>query len=95
MSGKLTLAEQIDAKRAELRALEAEAALSCAHGRHKWAFVGGCNAGCETDCGCSVPVHRCETCGDYDYGENDEAVMIRGRCAILNGAGREALRESP
>lgn len=46
---------------------------------HKWAFYGGANCGCE-DGACSLPVHRCEGCGDYDYGENDAAQEIRDRC---------------
>ena len=76
----MNLADQIAAKRAELLALQAEAALSCVDGRHKWKFVGGRNAGCGDSCACSVPVHRCETCGDYDYGENDEADRTIADC---------------
>lgn len=51
---------------------------------HKWKFFGGKNAGCDDDgCACSVPVHKCEGCGDYDYGDNTEADDIRQMCAQL------------
>jgi hypothetical protein len=46
---------------------------------HKWVFHGGANCGCE-DGQCGVPVYRCEGCGDYDYGENDEARDMRAAC---------------
>ena len=77
-----TLADQIEAKRSELRALETQAALSCKDGRHDWQFYGGKNAGCDHDYACSVPVHRCASCGDYDYGDNAEAQRIVGHCMI-------------
>lgn len=55
---------------------------------HDWKHVGGANCGCEwiedgERCGggCSVPVHRCGVCGDYDYGDNEEANAKRKRCA--------------
>ena len=53
---------------------------------HAWTFYGGRNAGCELGdgCGCSVPVHFCPACGDYDYGENSEASEVRDRCRRLN-----------
>lgn len=79
----MSLADQIADAEAVLAALRAKAALSCKDGRHDWKMIGGANAGCGPDCACSVPVHRCESCGDYDYGENDEAERTRGRCAIL------------
>jgi hypothetical protein len=47
---------------------------------HLWAFDGGANCGCE-DGQCSVPVHRCTSCGDYDYGDNSEAAEKRKACA--------------
>jgi hypothetical protein len=68
----------------------------CAILGHKWQFTGGSNCGCEgvhPDGGkwnghWSVPVHKCESCGDYDYGDNDEARTIRGKCAEeLTGGG--------
>lgn len=46
---------------------------------HKWVFTGGANCGCH-DCHCSVPVYRCQECGDYDYGDNEEADEIRSAC---------------
>jgi hypothetical protein len=79
----MDLADQIAQAEATLSALRARAALSCKDGRHDWQFVGGCNAGCGEDCVCSVPVHRCASCGGYDYGENAEAERIVGRCRIL------------
>ena len=57
----------------------------CAILGHKWGSIGGANAGCSDICGCSVPVHECEVCGDCDYGENDEADDIRERCSDLRG----------
>lgn len=55
--------------------------LNCQNGEHKWEHVGGCNAGCHEDlCCCSVPVHRCAVCGDYDYGDNAEAKQVRVDC---------------
>lgn len=79
----MDLADQILAKQEELRALVAKASLSCKDGRHDWQSIGGRNAGCEADrCSCSVPVHRCATCGDYDYGENAEAEQTVRQCAI-------------
>jgi hypothetical protein len=55
---------------------------------HFWQFIGGRNACCQLgdDCHCSVPVHRCRACGDYDYGDNDEADQVRTRCAELGPA---------
>jgi hypothetical protein len=50
---------------------------------HEWVSVGGCNAGCSNACSCSVPVNKCRRCGDCDYGENDEAAMVRSDCALL------------
>lgn len=77
------LADQIAVAEAHLRGLRAKAALSCVDGRHDWKFIGGRNAACGVDgCSCSVPVHRCASCGDYDYGENAEAEQIVGRCVL-------------
>ncbi len=50
-------------------------------GGHDWQSIGGCNAGCGEECGCSVPVYTCTRCGDSDYGENAEAEDIRNECA--------------
>ncbi|WP_439398521.1 hypothetical protein ACRQ5Q_14595 [Bradyrhizobium sp. PMVTL-01] len=48
--------------------------------------VGGCNAGCDDDCCCSVPVHKCTRCGDCDYGENEEAEQTSEKCAERRSA---------
>lgn len=49
---------------------------------HKWRHIGGRWCGCKDTetCGCSVPVHECDACGDCDYGENDEARWIITKC---------------
>lgn len=54
---------------------------SCIETGHEWKFLGGMNAGCDDDCGCSVPVYECIKCGDCDYGDNDEAEHVRRNCA--------------
>jgi hypothetical protein len=55
---------------------------------HEWEFTGGCNCGCEwmehgerVEGQCSVPINRCRVCGDYDYGDNDDATKTRKECA--------------
>lgn len=40
-----------------------------------------CNAGCDDNCQCSVPVNVCARCGDCDYGDNADAIEIRRHCA--------------
>lgn len=77
-----TLADEIAATERKLTELKSRAALSCKDNRHDWRFIGGRNAGCCDSCACSVPVHRCASCGDYDYGENAEAKRIVGQCLI-------------
>lgn len=52
---------------------------------HNWKHIGGKNAGCEPDCGCSVPVYQCTRCGDCDYGENEEAEKVRTFCLLKKG----------
>ncbi len=52
---------------------------------HDWVSKGGCNAGCHEFCSCSVPVNECSRCGDCDYGKNDEATLVRSKCADLWG----------
>jgi hypothetical protein len=54
---------------------------TCATAGHDRKQIGGRNAGCAPDCGCSVPVHVCTVCGDSDYGDNDEASSIIRACA--------------
>lgn len=70
----------------ELQRLVLEAA-ALAGGRHPcevlghlWTHVGGANCGCLDGC-CSVPVHQCSSCGDYDYGDNAEADDVRAKCS--------------
>ncbi|EHK57725.1 hypothetical protein MAXJ12_08379 [Mesorhizobium alhagi CCNWXJ12-2] len=72
----------MEAARAEVSRLEREAAAAtCAEIGHSWKSIGGCNAACENiDCGCSVPVHECEVCGDCDYGQNAEADEVKRTC---------------
>ncbi|MBZ9600682.1 hypothetical protein [Phyllobacterium chamaecytisi] len=53
----------------------------CIANGHTWKFYGGCNAGCDRDCGCSVDVHQCIICGDFDYGDTPEAEDVRQKCA--------------
>lgn len=55
----------------------------CAVLGHDWSFVGGTNACCALgplNCHCSIPVHECVSCGDCDYGDNDEANQVRADC---------------
>lgn len=59
--------------------------LSCDKAGHDWVSVGGRNAACEyEDCACSVPVHQCRRCKDYDYGDNDEAAKVRAECEAFS-----------
>ena len=62
------------------------------HAGHDWEHMGGRNAACHEDCACSVPVYRCKRCGDYDYGDNIEAVNIRQQCADVWGDPNERYR---
>lgn len=55
--------------------------VGCENG-HDMQSIGGCNAGCDPFCICSVPVNRCTRCGDCDYGENEEADRTRAECTI-------------
>lgn len=55
--------------------------LGCQRSNHDWQFSGGMNAGCSRDCTCSIPVHKCGKCGDFDYGYNPEAIEIVEQCA--------------
>lgn len=75
------LVDRLNDARAEVSRLERQmAAATCAEVGHRWVSIGGCNAGCEPNCCCSVPVHECSVCKDCDYGENEEAKIIRKRC---------------
>lgn len=78
------LAERIEDARAEVRRLERLAAsATCADLGHAWHSLGGCNAGCDDDCRCSVPVNECTRCGDCDYGDNIVADEVRASCKML------------
>ena len=88
MSGEPTLSQLI----AEAATL-AGAPHPCHILGHRWRFAGGAWCGCEgvDDQGhrwsgsCSVPVHRCEACGDYDYGNNATSAAIRAECGAVHG----------
>lgn len=54
--------------------------LGCYSGNHDWRLTGGCNAGCNDWCSCSVPVRKCAKCGDCDYGDSLEAAKVRQDC---------------
>lgn len=79
----MNLAEQLEEAEARADRIRRQiAAATCREvGQHDWKFIGGCNAGCGDDCGCSVPVHECRRCRDCDYGQNREADEIRRLCA--------------
>lgn len=79
----MTLLTEIEAAEAHLEQLRRQAAAAaCTEVGHRWKFVGGRQAGCDlgADCGCSVPVHTCEVCGDCDYGQPAQAEII-AECA--------------
>ena len=77
------LAQRLQDAKDEVARLErlAGAATCREMGAHDWQFYGGCNAGCDELCGCSVPVSVCSRCGDCDYGDTPEADEIRRFCA--------------
>lgn len=56
------------------------AAGPCREFGHDWQSSGGRNAGCGSDCYCSVPVNVCAKCNDCDYGENEDAEAVRMKC---------------
>ena len=93
----MTAREQLAAARDEVARLERLAfieAKDCAANGHVWAFRGGRNCGCPDVTGCSLPVHECVVCGDFDYGDNAEAVEIRRGCEqdASDAFARETLR---
>lgn len=55
---------------------------------HDWQSIGGCNAGCDDICRCSIPVYHCSRCGDCDYGDNAEAKQTVAMCELLGGTTR-------
>lgn len=77
-----SLSQQLEAAKAEVERL-ARAILQapCRDVGHDWRHIGGTNAGCGDDCGCSVPVYSCARCQDSDYGDNAEARKIIAACA--------------
>lgn len=76
------LRQEIEAARAELERLERKAlTATCDQLGHDMQSIGGCNAGCDADCGCSVPVNECTRCKDCDYGDNEDAGRVRRDCA--------------
>lgn len=56
------------------------AGATCAEAGHTWKHIGGRNAACSEDCGCSVPVHVCTVCNDSDYGSNAEGQKTIDEC---------------
>ena len=50
---------------------------------HKWVFSGGANCGCD-DGSFSIPVYECASCGDFDYGDNEEATEMRAKCEFAH-----------
>jgi hypothetical protein len=78
------LADLLADAKAEVERLERlAAAATCVELGHDMQSIGGCNAGCDETCGCSVPVNRCTRCGDCDYGDNEDATRIRRDCAEM------------
>lgn len=77
------LAKRLSAAEAEVARLRRLIrASTCAEiGSCDWQHTGGCNAGCDPSCTCSVPVHVCRRCGDCDYGRNADASEVRRECA--------------
>lgn len=74
--------EKLEAARAEVARLEREVAgAPCRQVGHRWKFFGGTNCGCYPGSGCSIAVHKCEVCGDYDYGDHPQADEQRQACA--------------
>lgn len=77
----MTLREELaetEAKAEELR--RRIAAEACIVAGHDWKHIGGRNAACSDDCGCSVPVYECTVCKDSDYGENTEGQKTLKEC---------------
>lgn len=66
--------------------------VGCENG-HDYVSQGGCNAGCHELCACSVPVLECSRCGCCDYGNNDEAELVRANCFAIWGEPNERFSE--
>lgn len=77
----MTLTDQLEAAQAEVERIKRQiAGAPCVEVGHRWKHIGGCNAGCDPDCYCSIPVHKCEVCGQCDYGDNAEAREVLAEC---------------
>ena len=86
MSTNLSLKEKLEDARSEVARLErAMRSANCIEAGHDWTSIGGANAGCNQDCGCSVPVFECRRCGASDYGVNEQARAVITDCAINHG----------
>jgi hypothetical protein len=85
-TGKMRMSKAAEGRGMTLDRLIAEAGVlaggahPCTVLGHKWEFSGGMNCGCEIGY-CSVPVLKCASCGDCDYGDNAEADQCRTECA--------------
>lgn len=78
----MSLQDKLARVEAEAARLRREIATGpCREHGHDWKSYGGQNAGCCSDCTCSVPVNVCAKCGEFDFGENGEAELIRSDCA--------------
>ena len=57
--------------------------LHCQDG-YTWVLAGGTACCCPESHGngCSLPVYQCAKCGDYDYGDNEEARAIIAKCEL-------------
>lgn len=91
----MSLTDQLEAAQAEVERIKREIAHApCAEVGHRWRHIGGRNAGCDyPDCGCSVPVHKCEVCGDCDYGDNADAEKVLAECSSADDWREEERRE--
>lgn len=78
----MNLSQELAEAEARVAQLKRQVAgATCAEAGHAWECLGGKNAGCGPDCGCSVAVHVCKRCGDSDYGDTPEADEHRRACA--------------
>ncbi|QIG70743.1 hypothetical protein EVB91_192 [Rhizobium phage RHph_I1_18] len=78
----MNLSEKLADAKAEVERLERQMlSATCIEAGHDWVSIGGANAGCCRDCGCSVPVFQCKRCGDCDYGDNEYAPDVISNCA--------------
>lgn len=79
--GESDLLAELESARDEVARLERLVATGpCREYGHSWKLLGGANAGCGPDCGCSVAVLECTKCGDCDYGDT-ERESVQRKCA--------------